>query len=137
MRGEGDKKRWQGWNYSAHPQNKEPILTLVSPPNRFLFLFFFISYFFRNIFSRWNYSTHPQNKESILTLESQQKNIVSKQRYCLNKEIFVNFQIIWRHCRDAIILHLNSGIADAEVENKIFFQYLSLGWSFNFLPGLS
>ena len=27
----GNKKRWQGWNYSARPQNKEPIWTLVSP----------------------------------------------------------------------------------------------------------
>ena len=57
----GDKKRWQRWRYSAHPENKEPILTLVSQTKDiaasaaekcfafFLQIFVFFIYFFLHI----------------------------------------------------------------------------------------
>ena len=95
MRGEGDKKRWQGWNYSAHPQNKEPILTLVSPPKRFLYLFFFISYFFISYFfevellnSPPKQRIHPDTCVPTTKISSQNRDIASTKKYLSISKLF-------------------------------------------------
>ena len=94
MWGECDKKGWQGWNYSAHPKNKEPVLTLVSQtkdlaPQRNIFTQ--KNYFYSE---KYFYSAHPQNKEPVLTLVSQTKDSGSVKKYLFILQLVIIWELI-------------------------------------------